>query len=566
MKTQTINLGKVSITVDSELWDINKCYDKLVIVEVVDDKTYISRMPVPEGTPISDRTYWIPFISSTSIQSVTVGDTIITDDGTADVKNSGTKQNIVLDFKIPKGIKGDKGDQGIQGPIGPQGIQGPVGPKGDVGSPFSIAMLYPSIAEMNANYNTDGVPVGGFVMISSNVEDEDNAKLYVKTNIDYSFLTDLSGAQGIRGPQGEQGPQGIQGPKGDTGNTGPQGPQGLKGERGEQGIQGNTGPQGEQGVQGPVGPQGLKGDTGDSGVYIGSEEPINPAVSVWLDIRDNTIANELATYNQILKTKQDKATLVTDLATKVNALPQVDKANFLNQISAMPATPSGDPMHYAYVAAGAVWNNTTKFWELGIVKDLTNDEIKRIYNRRIPFLDRNANGVFALYQERALFPINIYGSGLPFTSTNVLFYNSPNLEEIVIKGTINFIGISNFIFNGCMKLKKINTFLILGNTSAYDTYTTGGNTMFNSCINLEDVIFEKSSNSFACLNINISFCNSSKLSNESILSAINATSTNGDIQNYVMITLHPTAYQRAINDLSITAALESHPFVSLASA
>ena len=28
----------------------------------------------------------------------------------------------------------------------------------------------------------------------------------------------------------------------------------------------------------------------------------------------------------------------------------------------MPATPSGDPMHYAYEAVGAVWNSDTKLW------------------------------------------------------------------------------------------------------------------------------------------------------------------------------------------------------------
>ena len=77
---------------------------------------------------------------------------------------------------------------------------------------------------MNAGYATDGVPVGGFVVITTgDVEDEDNAKVYCKGDTAYEYITDMSGAQGIQGPQGEQGPQGPvgpQGPKGDTGDAG----------------------------------------------------------------------------------------------------------------------------------------------------------------------------------------------------------------------------------------------------------------------------------------------------------------------------------------------------------
>jgi len=42
------------------------------------------------------------------------------------------------------------------------------------------------------------------------------------------------------------------------------------------------GPQGEQGPMGPQGPAGPMGPTGVSGVYIGTEEPTNPDVGVWI--------------------------------------------------------------------------------------------------------------------------------------------------------------------------------------------------------------------------------------------------------------------------------------------
>lgn len=159
--------------------------------------------------------------------------------------------------KGEKGDPGDKGEKGETGDTGATGPAGPEGPKGDIGAPFAIAKIYPSVAEMEAGFATDGVAVGGFVLIETgNVDDAENARLYVKTETEYSYLTDLSGAQGIQGPQGE---------RGEKGETGAQGPQGDKGDTGAQGPQGETGATGEQGPQGDKGEKGDKGDKGDTG-------------------------------------------------------------------------------------------------------------------------------------------------------------------------------------------------------------------------------------------------------------------------------------------------------------
>lgn len=120
-----------------------------------------------------------------------------------------------------RGAQGPKGDTGSQGPRGEQGIQGIQGEKGDAGAPFSIAKTYVSVAAMNEGYATDGVAEGGFVLIDTgNVQDDDNAKLYVKGATEYTYITDLSGAAGIQGPQGDRGQQGEQGPAGQTGPAG----------------------------------------------------------------------------------------------------------------------------------------------------------------------------------------------------------------------------------------------------------------------------------------------------------------------------------------------------------
>lgn len=132
-------------------------------------------------------------------------------------------------------IVGPQGIQGVQGETGERGPQGIQGPQGEA---FSIAKTYPSIAAMNADYNNDDVSVGQFVLIDTgDVDDEDNAKLYVKGETQYTYITDLSGATGMQGPQGIQG---IQGEKGDQGDQGIQGVQGDPGPQGPAGVNGKT--------------------------------------------------------------------------------------------------------------------------------------------------------------------------------------------------------------------------------------------------------------------------------------------------------------------------------------
>lgn len=53
----------------------------------------------------------------------------------AEVINTGTNQDIILNFKIPRGMDGIQGPQGPIGPMGLQGEQGIEGPKGDKGDP-----------------------------------------------------------------------------------------------------------------------------------------------------------------------------------------------------------------------------------------------------------------------------------------------------------------------------------------------------------------------------------------------------------------------------------------------
>lgn len=110
----------------------------------------------------------------------------------------------------PMGPMGPQGVQGAQGEVGPVGPQGPTGEKGERGEAFSIARMFASVAEMNASFNDQDVKEGQFVLINTgNVEDADDARMYVKGKEAYSFVCDLSGAAGIQGPKGDAGAPGA---------------------------------------------------------------------------------------------------------------------------------------------------------------------------------------------------------------------------------------------------------------------------------------------------------------------------------------------------------------------
>lgn len=111
----------------------------------------------------------------------------VTSGETPNVTRTGTNENPVLNFIL---VKGDKGDTG---PIGPQG------------NPFQVKKTYATVQAMINDY--DNMEINDYVMISGNVEQEDNAKLFVKTEVEdpvyrWQYLADFSGASGIQGPTG----------------------------------------------------------------------------------------------------------------------------------------------------------------------------------------------------------------------------------------------------------------------------------------------------------------------------------------------------------------------------
>ena len=114
----------------------------------------------------------------------------------------------------PQGPVGPKGDPGTNGPQGERGPRGDKGDKGDKGEPGKDGQTiiksltfhgnYPSVKEMLADIAN--IPNNELVIISSSVDDPDNAAVYQKTEDKLKFIADLSGASG----NAELTPEGIQ--------------------------------------------------------------------------------------------------------------------------------------------------------------------------------------------------------------------------------------------------------------------------------------------------------------------------------------------------------------------
>ena len=153
---------------------------------------------------------------------------------------TGTKEEWLQSLKGDTGLQGPPGPSGPQGQQGIQGIpgaEGLQGPRGEMGKPFSISKTFKTKAELEADQT---VKEGEMAVVSSDNPDtdEDNGRLYVRTEDGWSFLLDLSGVKGIQGPAGPIGPEGQRGRDGSVG------PQGIRGFQGAQGVQG---PPGERG-------------------------------------------------------------------------------------------------------------------------------------------------------------------------------------------------------------------------------------------------------------------------------------------------------------------------------
>ena len=172
----------------------------------------------------------------------------------AKVENVGTREDVVLNFKIPRG------EQGVEGKVGPQGIPGPKGEKGDRG--------LQGIKGEKGDQGPSTIKVGNIETISPNEEAE-----VINVGTPTDVILDFKIPKGEKGDKGEIGPRGMPGEIGRTEHIAIDETETL--EPGEPATvmdtfenwvhhlafsipKGDKGEPGERGPQGPAGPPGTE--------------------------------------------------------------------------------------------------------------------------------------------------------------------------------------------------------------------------------------------------------------------------------------------------------------------
>ena len=300
----------------------------------------------------------------------------------------------------------------------------------------------------------------------------------------------------------------------------------------------------------------------------------------------NSVMNEMVeglASEEELATKQDVITLsVKDNGNIVLGNIQGQSKEF------MPATPSGDPMHYAYEAAGAIWNGTgadiTKtapwadmvdddadkvvthkagYWYVNGLGDITNEQMRVIFietNNFLASIQYNGTGYYSQGNFRVNLPIPTYKITLGRLRVEYIdcFRSALNVEAIVLpEYRISGVAYPNY----CFRPTNIQT-MFSGN---YTLKFISGLMNLNTCSNVSDAFkhcTELRVVKLYAIKLNISISYSPKLTSKSILYMI----TNEAATSAITITLHADAYARAMANADIVAALQAHPNVSLASA
>lgn len=305
------------------------------------------------------------------------------------------------------------------------------------------------------------------------------------------------------------------------------------------------------------------------------ESPNQPTggESVWVNPDEDTEEVEVYSRQQtdaLLNTKQNELTLtVKDNGNIVIGNIQGQSKEF------MPATPSGDPMHYAYEAVGAVWNGTgadivkpapwaeladddsdktvvhkAGYWYLNGLGDLTNADMRLVYFTPV-FNGANKKGQYYASDARTVV-CSKRSNGTQMTSFVLAVLCRNAYFEVLgssLDSVLSVYDDSMYAFS-FSKLVAILYTIKMSSTKISLDYSPFANAYYLKYVKLKG------------LNGSVNISNSSLLSCKSILYMIQ----NEAATSSITITLHADAYARAMANADILAALEAHPNVSLASA
>jgi hypothetical protein len=352
------------------------------------------------------------------------------------------------------------------------------------------------------------------------------------------------------------------------------------------GIEGPQGPQGQQGEPGEQGPQGPKGDTGEQGepgrvmTYDDMTEAQKKDLASRVPLPE--IPDNLATKDDVSEAVSGKQDALT-LTVKDNG--NIVIGNISGQSKEfMPATPSGDPMHYAYVSAGAVYNDSDeiitktapwktdekwrleedgtytyweepaiinhlpKRWYLNGLGDIDNQEMNEIYNNgRLQVT--NISNLYITTARTALACIKTGGESAPFNFTYLLSDGSKIVNLMIHRGGQVYVGVMHAAFTNSV-IERIFPKIELSTSN-----TSHVAAMFTNASKLLEC-------TLCNIAVSISYANSPNIYKRCILTTIKKCSPT----QAITIKLHADAYARIANQPDILAALEAQPLVTLVSA
>lgn len=241
--------------------------DEAQVVNLGDDNDVLLEFIIPKG-PTGPQGEIGPMGPSGYSSTIQIGEVSTGDAGSiASVVDTGEGYNHILNFVIPRGADGQKGD---------------IGPTGPAGTSVTILGSFPTYDDLIKEHPTGNL--GQSYLVGDN--------LYVWSENDGNWID----VGVIRGPQG------LPGEKGEPGEMGPQGVQGPQGIEGPMGIQGPRGEQGEMGPTGPRGPEEIESAyivTFNNNTNDGYEVPSNGRLPIGRIEIDNTGLVSLTNNNTI---------------------------------------------------------------------------------------------------------------------------------------------------------------------------------------------------------------------------------------------------------------------------
>lgn len=196
----------------------------------------------------------------------------------------------------------------------------------------------------------------------------------------------------------------------------------------------------------------------------------------------------------------------------------------------VPSTPSGSPLHDLFVAAGAVWNTSSKSWTVGTVTGISNSVMTRIYSLSHNVLN-NSNWDSALYSTDI--PVNLPPRKAPNQFTNEInvtartTFTSSKFKTIYICPELMYVRFANCGYAFC-KCRQLVT--IVGRMTFEDN---SNNTAFVLCESLQDIRIR-------LLRYNVNLKDSPLLTLESFQFLVeNATNTSA-----ITVTVHADVYAK----------------------